>query len=186
MTWNGLSPPYRTIVADPPWPYEDGFPRGNTKAAARATVPLPYSAMELRNIARMPVGDLARENAWLFLWATNRYLRAAFDIMLVWGFRYTQTITWRKTGCPPPFVRSVAPQHSEFLLVGKRGTPERLQPFPSSVIDGPASPRIHSRKPDVFADLIEDCCTGPYVELFARAPRLGWDSWGYGYESAIS
>lgn len=23
MTWEGLSPPYATIVADPPWPYEN-------------------------------------------------------------------------------------------------------------------------------------------------------------------
>ena len=22
----------------------------------------------------------------------------------------------------------------------------------------------------------------PYVELFARQPRLGWDHWGHGYE----
>lgn len=26
MTWEGLSPPYATIVADPPWTYEQGGP----------------------------------------------------------------------------------------------------------------------------------------------------------------
>ena len=40
----------------------------------------------------------------------------------------------------------------------------------------------HSNKPPLFADLIERMSPGPYVELFARAPRLGWDSWGNGYE----
>lgn len=40
----------------------------------------------------------------------------------------------------------------------------------------------HSAKPEAFLDLVEQVSPGPYVELFARAPRLGWDSWGHGYE----
>jgi N6-adenosine-specific RNA methylase IME4 len=44
-------------------------------------------------------------------------------------------------------------------------------------------PRLrHSEKPPLFFDIVEQVSPGPYVELFARAPRLGWDSWGYGYE----
>ena len=46
-------------------------------------------------------------------------------------------------------------------------------------------PRIgaHSVKPDAFGDLVERVSPGPFVELFSRRPRLGWDSWGKGYES---
>jgi N6-adenosine-specific RNA methylase IME4 len=40
----------------------------------------------------------------------------------------------------------------------------------------------HSRKPTHFFDLVERVSPGPYVELFSRDPRLGWDSWGHGYE----
>lgn len=40
----------------------------------------------------------------------------------------------------------------------------------------------HSEKPALFGDLVERMSPGPYVELFSRAPRLGWDSWGHGYE----
>jgi N6-adenosine-specific RNA methylase IME4 len=40
----------------------------------------------------------------------------------------------------------------------------------------------HSAKPAAFLDIVERVSPGPYVELFARAPRLGWDSWGHGYE----
>lgn len=40
----------------------------------------------------------------------------------------------------------------------------------------------HSEKPAAFLDVVEEVAPGPYVELFARQPRLGWDSWGYGYE----
>jgi hypothetical protein len=41
----------------------------------------------------------------------------------------------------------------------------------------------HSEKPAAFLDIVEQVSPGPYVELFARSPRLGWDSWGYGYET---
>lgn len=36
----------------------------------------------------------------------------------------------------------------------------------------------HSAKPEAFLDLVEALSPGPYVELFARRDRLGWDTWG--------
>ena len=36
----------------------------------------------------------------------------------------------------------------------------------------------HSAKPDAFLDLVEQVSPGPYLELFARRNRLGWDTWG--------
>lgn len=36
----------------------------------------------------------------------------------------------------------------------------------------------HSEKPEAFLDLVEEMSPGPYVELFARRDRLGWDTWG--------
>ena len=36
----------------------------------------------------------------------------------------------------------------------------------------------HSEKPEAFLDLVEQVSPGPYLELFARRNRLGWDTWG--------
>lgn len=36
----------------------------------------------------------------------------------------------------------------------------------------------HSTKPEAFLDLVESVSPGPYLELFARRDRLGWDTWG--------
>jgi transcriptional regulator with XRE-family HTH domain len=36
----------------------------------------------------------------------------------------------------------------------------------------------HSAKPEAFLDLVEQTSPGPYLELFARRQRLGWDTWG--------
>jgi N6-adenosine-specific RNA methylase IME4 len=37
----------------------------------------------------------------------------------------------------------------------------------------------HSAKPEAFLDLVEQVSPGPYLELFARRQRLGWDTWGH-------
>ena len=38
--------------------------------------------------------------------------------------------------------------------------------------------REHSRKPDEIYTRIEKLVKGPYIELFARTTKKGWDSWG--------
>jgi N6-adenosine-specific RNA methylase IME4 len=50
------------------------------------------------------------------------------------------------------------------------------------VFDGLAPRKGHSIKPDVFFDIVERVSPAPRVELFARAPRLGWDHWGKGFQ----
>jgi N6-adenosine-specific RNA methylase IME4 len=176
-----LNPPYRTLLADPPWEYPDGFvsftSRGN-KRWIPTDRDLPYSALSLFDIVTLPVYALADKDARLFLWTTNRYLPPAFAVLAAWGFRYQQTLTWHKTDSLPG---SVAP-NSEFLLVGTRGNPPRLTRARSSVISH-AHSRTHSEKPPQFADLVEQVSPPPYLELFARAARLGWDAWGAGFET---
>ena len=44
----------------------------------------------------------------------------------------------------------------------------------------------HSVKPDFFYDLIEEQSPGPYLELFARRPRAGWDQWGNQIDSTFT
>jgi hypothetical protein len=38
--------------------------------------------------------------------------------------------------------------------------------------------REHSRKPDCIRERIERLIAGPYLELFARETKPGWDCWG--------
>jgi N6-adenosine-specific RNA methylase IME4 len=180
MTWEGLSPPYATIVADPPWAYDEGWPKfGDRAGIPHDRTPLPYSAMGLEAIAALPVQNLAARDAHLYLWTTNRYVPDAFDIVKAWGFRYAQILVW----CKPPMGVGPGGAFSittEFLLFARRG---RLKA--KSRVDRTwwvASREAHSAKPPAFLDLVEQVSPGPYVELFARAPRLGWDSWGLGYE----
>jgi hypothetical protein len=49
--------------------------------------------------------------------------------------------------------------------------------LPSSIIEANRT-KQHSAKPECFLDHIEASCPGPYLELFARRARFGWDYWG--------
>ena len=181
MTWEGLSPPYGTIVADPPWHYDEGFVNGPARGEGWSNrKPLPYSGMTPVEVVALPVSDLVGPNgAFLFLWTTNRYLPSSFDVVRGWGFNYRQTLVWHK-GDASPFPGAVAPNSAEYLVVGRCGNVKRTGTAPSAVLHVNRGP--HSAKPAAFADLVERVSPGPYVELFARAPRLGWDHWGHGYE----
>ena len=178
---------YRTIVADPPWPYPEGFARGvgghphrngRTPRGKYLHLPLPYASMTLAQIRNLPVRDLSQTDARLFLWTTNRYLPVAFGVVTLWGFTYRQMIVWDKRPNVNPIAGSVAANAAEFLLVGTRGKPERMAIWRSSVIGARKPLTVHSVKPEVFIDFVETVSPGPYVELFSRRHRLGWDVWG--------
>ena len=175
--WEGLTPPYSTIVADPPWHYDDFATQSrSTKWSGPVTTkPLPYGSMTLDEIAALPVESLAGDNCRLFCWTTNRYLPDSLRIIGTWGFTYRQTLVWHKRD--GNMGGSVAPCSAEFLLVATRGKPERIAKMPSAVVTT-AAPKQHSRKPEVFLDHIEAVSPGPYLELFARRARFGWDYWG--------
>lgn len=181
---------YRTIVVDPPWEYNEGRVatartgrshnrnRDGDKAKLGGTLrpQMPYLTMTLAAIRGIEVASLAEPDARLFLWTTNRYLPDSFGVLNAWGFTYRQTIVWHKAD-GGPFVASIAPNTAEFLLVSTVGKPARTGSLPSTVIkDG--APKQHSAKPECFLDYIEQVSPGPYLELFARRQRLGWDTWG--------
>jgi N6-adenosine-specific RNA methylase IME4 len=179
-----LSPPYSTIVADPPWPMLwDGRPGGRRR---RAT-PLTYSLLSVDEIAALPVGDLAAKHAHLYLWVTRDLFREGEGVRVAraWGFEPVAEIIWRKAN----FGTGAFPRHGhEPLLICRRGNLPFTAPLNvHSVQDWPQvyecnGGKQHSRKPLASLDLVEAASPGPYLELFSRTPRLGWDSHGWGYE----
>src|SRR5690606_30110419 len=141
-----------------------------------------YSTMPLEEIYDLPVGDLAAENCALWLWVTAGHNRAGVGVRCAeaWGFDVVGEFVWAK----PNFGLGAfpRPQH-EVLLVCRRGTVKFDRADVGSVQHWPQDysnngGKKHSAKPSAAGDLIESVSPGPYVELFCRRPRLGWDSWG--------
>lgn len=193
MTWEGLSPPYSTIVADPPWPYEspDAITRSIKKGGdlARGVAQTGYSLLSMEGLNALDVESLADDAAHLYVWTTNAFMVEAHDLCRAWGFKPKTILTWTKTYQDDPERVSMKTGYwfrgaTEHVVFGVRGS-LRLA-TDEGVPTGFLWPRIgaHSVKPDTFFDLVERVSPGPRVELFARAPRLGWDSWGKGYEVA--
>jgi N6-adenosine-specific RNA methylase IME4 len=58
------------------------------------------------------------------------------------------------------------------------------RPIDSSWFHWPRA--AHSQKPEHFLDMVEQASPGPYLELWSRRRRLGWDVWGNQVESTIA
>lgn len=183
MSWEGLTPPYGAIVADCPWRYPI--------TQRRAPAAEKYSTLDIDELCALPVADLAAADAHLWLWVTARGIAEGWHVPVIgaWGFRpQGAVVTWCKTG--QPGVGAVVRCNVEFLVLGIRGTPP--PPSEPAMTAWVASKRVHSgrythsTKPGWAADLVEQTSPGPYVELFQRQGRIGWDAWGHGFESAAS
>lgn len=170
---------YKTIYADPPWQFQNrtGKVAPEHKRLSR------YSTMQLEEIKALPVSKVADEKCHLYLWVPNALLPEGLEVMEAWGFEYKTNIIWekvRKDGMPDGrgvgfYFRNV----TEILLFGIRGDKNRtLDPGRSQVNLIRSIKREHSRKPDEFVNLIERCSSAPFLELFARGDRAGWDMWG--------
>lgn len=168
---------YPVIYADPAWPFENYSAKGEGRNPNRH-----YDTMSIEQLKALPVGHLAADNAALFMWVTDPLLDRAIEVMKHWGFRYcTVAFTWAKrtpldsgwhmgTG----YYTRANPELCLLGMNGRMGLPKSR-----SVRQLVVEPvREHSRKPDRIYDDIEKMFDGPYVELFARQRRPGWDAWG--------
>lgn len=160
---------YQTIVLDPPWDWGD---EGDADQLGRARP--TYATMPIDEIAALPVGALAADNAHLYLWITNRSLPKGFGLLDRWGFRYVTMLTWVK---PSIGMGNYFRGSTEQVLFGVRGSLGLLRADVGTHFLAPR-PGQHSAKPDTFYQLVESCSPGPWLEMFARSPRNGWAVWG--------
>lgn len=166
---------YGCILADPPWYFRNYSEKGEEKNPVAH-----YSCMATDGIAKLPVSQLAAPDSALIMWATAPMLPDAVSLMSAWGFAFKSSGAWAKqstTGEKWAFgtgycFRSAA----EFFLLGTIGKPKVLSRSVRNLIVAPV--REHSRKPDEQYSMCEQLFDGPYVELFARQTKPGWDCWG--------
>jgi N6-adenosine-specific RNA methylase IME4 len=168
---------HAVLYADPPWRYEHP-PIG----ASNRSIENHYPTMDLDEICALPVGEVAADDAVLFMWATAPKLAECFEVITAWGFTYRTCMVWVKDRIGMGYH---ARNQHEILLIAKRGqfAPPAPPDRPSSVVNAPRGE--HSAKPEVFYELIERMYPdAPKVELFARKQRDGWASFGNQAEAA--
>lgn len=163
-------------MADPPWPI-----RWQASAALR-TRPIAYPTLTIAEIIAVPVQEFAADHSNLYLWTTNQFLPEALGVVRAWGFQYRLLWTWCKNNGMGGHPRNA----TEHIVIASRGvTPTLGRNAPMTLNWLQASIASHSEKPEAFMDMIERFSPGPYLELFARRKRLGWDAWGNDIDSDV-
>ena len=170
---------FRTILADPPW----RFTNRTGKVAPEHRRLSRYGTMSTDEICHLPVEGISENTSHLYLWVPNAMLPEGLRVMQAWGFQYKANVVWHKVrkdgGSDGRGVGFYFRNVTEILLFGVRGKNARTEaPGRSQVNYISSRKREHSRKPDEQYELIESCSKGPYLELFARGTRPGWDYWG--------
>ena len=183
---------FGAILSDPPWHFKTYNAKGRKRSPDwrpfEGSPSIHYDTMSAADIAALPVSELARDDACLFLWICWPLLAEAMALIEAWGFVYkTCAFSWTKAhaGQIEMFQDDNAVQigmgfwtrsNSEVCLLATRGKPKRLSAAVRQAIIEPR--REHSRKPDCVYGRIEALCDGPYLEMFSRTRRTGWSAFG--------
>ena len=164
---------FATVVIDPPWKI-GGFgwadlPTNNYERD------LPYGVMSLREIKELPVADVLADDAFLFCWTINKFVRHTFDIVESWGASYSFLMSWAK---PQGIQVPGGPMfNGEWCVIGRKGSPayrDQRMFFTAN-----AWPRgANSEKPEQFYDLLRRVTPEPRLDIFSRRRIPGFESWG--------
>lgn len=200
---------YQIVVADPPWYYNDRrkIRKDSGRPTRGIGAVLHYPLLKPADLCRMRVAEITADRALLFLWCPCPQLPSGLAVMDAWGFSFaTVAFVWCKLNPRAALTirldgitsaRELQPRlqpalffgpgyytgsNVELVLLGRkkgaRSIPHRPGHKHGQVVFWPR-PTDHSRKPEIFQDLIEDMYPDlDKVELFARRPRPGWDVWG--------
>ena len=127
--------------------------------------------MTLADIAGLSVGDMLADDAFVFLWTTQKFLPDAFPILAGWGVKYRFTMVWHKPGAYQAF--NLPQFNCEFVLVGAKGNPRFLE---TKAFNAPRAG--HSVKPDEFYALLRRVAPEPRLDMFNRREIEGFEGWG--------
>ena len=181
---------YRAIAIDAPMRFKAYVPAELQPWSHRRDNERHYRTMSFEELKALPIRELAAPSGChVFLWTSGPYYARSLELIEAWRFKFsTRCFTWVKTkpswdGESPlalddfHMITGHTVRHqTEQVLLARCGNCRRKAKDVRELIFAPR--REHSRKPDEFFRRVERYCDGPYLELFARERRSGWDSWG--------
>lgn len=165
---------YDLIYADPAWSYD--------RKVGQGIADEQYNTMSLEEIKKLPIKDLSKDKAVLFLWVTFPMLKEGLEVIEAWGFEYkTLGFNWIKlnnNGSVFFGIGHYTKSNSELCLIATKGGGLPIKDNTISQIVM-SKRQEHSKKPHEIYKKIE-LLYGEVsrIELFARHKRQGWDTWG--------
>ena len=173
---------WRTLVIDPPWRYQRTLVQKGANGQAIRGAAAHYNTMSLADLSNLPVAEWAEPDAHLYLWATNTLMLEALTLIDHWVFKQKTILTWVKSGIG---LGSYFRNSTEHVLFAVRGKATRLNEGVTIPTHFMGEGGRHSEKPQAFYDMVETASPGPYIDIFARKQRMGWDVAGDQVYSAI-
>ncbi len=208
---------YHTIVADPPWQYNNTLAMGD---GVKRSAMSQYSTLALDQVktflidtssaairfgehgarwSATPLWKLIKADAHLWLWVTNPFLLdgSGAAVCRAWGFEPKALVTWTKgrvglaldrvnghaIGATARITENMGMGRytrgvTEHLIFATRGKAQKLVKDKGVTNWFLAPSGQHSEKPDEAYTKIERVSPGPYLDIFARKFRPGWDAIG--------
>ena len=141
---------FRTVVLDPPWNESGG---GRIKRGADKHYPLLKSADMPAVIKGCPHWTDIEVDAHMYMWVTNTFLPDGLRLMGQLGFTYKTNVVWVKQRIGlGQYFRG---QH-ELCLFGVKGNSYAVRTGDKTISSVVKADRgKHSKKPDVFLELVE-------------------------------
>jgi len=141
---------YSILYSDPPWSYST-WNKSEGDSSVTKTAEKHYPTMDVGDIKKIPVADIAEDDSVMLMWATYPCLHEAMTLMEYWGFEYrTVAFTWvkknKKSNTWFVGLGHYTRANAEICILGKRGRGvKRESNNVHSVLDN----RIegHSKKP---------------------------------------
>jgi N6-adenosine-specific RNA methylase IME4 len=145
------------------------MPAAASRRLGLSRILAPPSSCAATTLAALPVADLAADDC------------AFLEQIEAWGFEFkTVAFYWvKRNKHRADFFTGLGywtRANPEICLLATRGNPRRQAKDVRKLVVAPR--REHSRKPDCVRERIERLVKGPYLELFARETKPGWDCWG--------
>lgn len=179
---------FKCIYLDPPWSFKT-YSKPEEGAVPSRVENQHYKTLNIEEIKKLPLYDLAAKDCWIFLWSIDSFHPEAMNLLQHWGFKYSSVaFYWVKTNRGSATKKFFTQKdlftgmgyttrsNIEICWLAKKGSP-RIQDH--SVEKAVLEPvMMHSKKPSCVYKRIERLCEGPYIELFSRSNRKGWESWG--------
>ena len=137
----------------------------------------PPRDLSCHEMGFMPICDLAKKDAVIFLWSNIFSLKESMKLMETWGFHYNSILIW---DMEKPYHWPYADIQHELLLIGDRGDIMKTQPdngkkLPALIKEAREEGDDYFRS-NKFKELIDSIYTqGEKLDLFAKTKSKGWD-----------
>ena len=165
---------WTTAVIDPPWPYS----RASKNNKLTGFSSQKYELLSIDDLALLPVGEIV--DGYVFLWTTGPFMPDAVRLIESWGFQWCSMLTWIKRTVNGKLAYGAGYWFrgcTEYVIVAKKAGMSSIKTPLRNAFE--AIGLHHSSKPDYLqTEIVEKYFPGPYIELFARRTREGWDCFG--------